>query len=135
MYYLTTFKQYFWKTHYLTKILDSISKQLPWFSGKATVYHADLSIYHAPLNIAECNMQFIFWMNEFFSKLILNKLVMFRAWIFRASGGLGLLCIGPWAGRAFLYRVSSFFRAFQKYKMYPHFCLMSMKYEVLLLNF
>ena len=63
------------------------------------------------------------------------EVVMFRAWIFRASGELGLLCIGPRAGRAFLYRVSSFFRAFPKYKMYPHFCLMSMKYEVLLLNF
>ena len=61
--------------------------------------------------------------------------VMFRAWIFRASGELGLLCIGPRAGRAFLYRVSSFFRAFPKYKMYPHFCLMSMKYEVFLLSF
>ena len=54
---------------------------------------------------------------------------------FRASDGLGLLCIGPWAGRAFAYRVSSFFRAFPKYKMYPHFCLMSMKYEIFLLSF
>ena len=62
-------------------------------------------------------------------------LVMFRDWTFRALDGLGLLCIGPRAGRAFLYRVSSFFRAFPKYKMYPHFCLMSMKYEVFLLCF
>ena len=71
----------------------------------------------------------------FFIFFLWYNLVMFRAWIFRASGGLGLLCIGPQAGRAFLYRVSSFFRAFQKYKMYPYFCLMSLKYEVLLLDF
>ena len=63
------------------------------------------------------------------------QLVMFQAWIFRAFGRLRLLCIGPWAGWAFLYWVSSFFWAFPKYKMYQNFCLMSMKYEVLLLNF
>ena len=40
------------------------------------------------------------------------KLVMLRAWVFRASGGLGLLCIGPRAGRAFLYRASGLLRAF-----------------------
>ena len=62
-------------------------------------------------------------------------LVMGRAWIFRASGGLGLLCIGPRAGRAFLYRASGFFRAFPKYKMYLYFCFMSMKYEVFLVKF
>ena len=40
------------------------------------------------------------------------EVVMLRAWVFRASGGLGLLCIGPRAGRAFLYRASGLFRAF-----------------------
>ena len=60
---------------------------------------------------------------------------MGRAWIFRASGGLGLLCIGPRAGRAFLYRASGFFRAFPKYKMYLYFCFMSIKYEVFLVKF
>ena len=33
---------------------------------------------------------------------------MGRAWNFQASGGLGLLCIRPWAGRAFLYQASGF---------------------------
>ena len=73
--------------------------------------------------------------STFGNDIALIMLVMFRAWIFRALGGLGLLCIGPQAGRAFLYRVSSFFRAFLKYKMYPHFCLMSMKYKIFLLSF
>ena len=45
-------------------------------------------------------------------------LVMFRAGIFRASGGLGLKSFGPRAGRAFLYRASGFFRAFVKYKIF-----------------
>ena len=47
-----------------------------------------------------------------------------RAFIYRASGEPG-------------FSVSGFelFRAFPKYKMYPHFCIMSMKYEVLLLDF
>ena len=40
-------------------------------------------------------------------------------------GRAGLFCIG----------FRAFFRAFPKYKMYPHFCIMSMKYEVLLLDF
>ena len=43
---------------------------------------------------------------------------MFRAGIFRASGGLGLKSFGPRAGRAFLYRASGFFRAFVKYKIF-----------------
>ena len=46
---------------------------------------------------------------------------MGRAWNFRASGGLGLLCIGPRAGRAFLYRASGFIRAFIKYKIYLNY--------------
>ena len=45
-------------------------------------------------------------------------LVMFRAGVFRASGGLGLKSFGPRAGRAFLYRASGFFRAFVKYKIF-----------------
>ena len=49
--------------------------------------------------------------------IILMKLVMLRAWVFRASGGLGLLCIGPRAGRAFLYRASGLFRAFSKHSI------------------
>ena len=58
-----------------------------------------------------------------------------RAFSYQASGGPGLTISGLGPGRAFLCRASGFFRAFPKYKMYPHFCLMSMKYEVLLLNF
>ena len=88
-------------------------------------------------NESESSYREIYLREEFLLnwKSLWTFLVMFRAWIFRASGELGLLCIGPRAGRAFLYRVSSFFRAFPKYKMYPHFCLMSMKYEVFLLSF
>ena len=51
----------------------------------------------------------------------LFALVMGRAWNFRASGGLGLLCIGPRAGRAFLYRASGFIRAFLKYEIYLNY--------------
>ena len=40
------------------------------------------------------------------------SVVMLRVWVFRASGGLRLLCIGPRAGRAFLYQDSGLFRAF-----------------------
>ena len=56
-------------------------------------------------------------------------IVMGRAWNFRASGGLGLLCIGPRAGRAFLYRASGFIRAFVKHKINLIFGFMYMKYE------
>ena len=58
-----------------------------------------------------------------------GALVMGRAWIFWASGGPGLLCIGPRAGRAFWYRASGFIRAFVKYKIHLIFGFMYMKYE------
>ena len=78
----------------------------------------------------------IFYTGNFSIDILLRCwLVMGRAWIFRALGGLGLLCIGPRAGRAFLYRASGFFRAFPKYKMHLFFCFMSMKYEVFLVKF
>ena len=60
---------------------------------------------------------------------LIRDVVMGRAWNFRASGGLGLLCIGPRAGRAFWYRASGFIRAFVKYKIHLIFGFMYMKYE------
>ena len=77
-------------------------------------------------------IRFGFYMNRYTTSR--ERKVKFRTLIFWASGGLWLLCIGPQAGWAFLYRVLGFFRTFPEYKMYPYFCLMSMKYEVLLLN-
>ena len=61
------------------------------------------------------------WKLEYKANLIVWELVMGRAWNFRASGGLGLLCIGPRAGRAFLYRASGFIRAFLKYEIYLNY--------------
>ena len=60
-------------------------------------------------------------LKNFFFKMI--RLVMGRAWNFRASGrgGLGLLCIWPRAGRAFMYRASGFIRAFLKYEIYLNY--------------
>ena len=65
---------------------------------------------------------------------VLLLLVMGRAWIFRASGGLGLLCIGPRAGRAFLYRASGGLGLFQSIKCTYIFviCLWNMKFSKLI---